>query len=169
VCGRTGTLFAHEQYGVAPDIMTLGKGLGGGVPLSALLAKQSCSCFDYGDQGGTFGGNPLAVSAGVAVMRTLLSEGFLQASRRFGAQLAEGLSAISKEFDLGEVRGKGALLALELDSNAGPEIVAAARDKGLLLNAPRPHCLRFMPALNGTAVEIDEGLGLLRQILKELQ
>ena len=168
-CGRTGTLFAHEQYGVEPDIMTLGKGLGGGVPISALLAKQSCSCFDYGDQGGTFCGNPLAASVGAAVMRTLLSDGFLEASRRLGMQFAEGLSAISKEFNLGEVRGKGALLALELGSNAGPEIVTAAREKGLLLNAPRPHCLRFMPALNSVSAEVDEGLGLLRQILKALQ
>jgi acetylornithine/N-succinyldiaminopimelate aminotransferase len=168
-CGRTGTLFAYEQHGVEPDIMTLGKGLGGGVPISALLSKQSCSCFEYGDQGGTFSGNPLATSAGVAVIRTLLSDGFLEESRHVGAQLVAGLVAISKEFNLGEVRGKGALLALELGSNAGPEIVAAARERGLLLNAPRSHCLRFMPALNSTLAEVDEGLILLRQILKELQ
>ncbi|MGE5758353.1 MAG: acetylornithine transaminase [Sideroxydans sp.] len=168
-CGRTGTLFAYEQHDIEPDIMTLGKGLGGGVPISALLSRQSCSCFEYGDQGGTFSGNPLATSAGVAVIRTLLSDGFLEASRHAGAQLAAGLVAISKEFNLGEVRGKGALLALELGSNAGPEIVTAAREKGLLLNAPRPHCLRFMPALNSTSAEVDEGLGLLRKTLKELQ
>ncbi|HCI14067.1 MAG: acetylornithine transaminase [Gallionellales bacterium GWA2_60_142] len=168
-CGRTGTLFAYEQHGVEPDIMTLGKGLGGGVPISALLSKQSCSCFEYGDQGGTFSGNPLATSAGVAVIRTLLFDGFLEESRHVGAQLVAGLVAISKEFNLGEVRGKGALLALELGSNAGPEIVAAARERGLLLNAPRSHCLRFMPALNSTLAEVDEGLILLRQILKELQ
>lgn len=168
-CGRTGTLFAYEQHGIEPDIMTLGKGLGGGVPISALLSKRSCSCFEYGDQGGTFSGNPLATAAGVAVIRTLLSDGFLEESRHVGAQLAAGLVAISKEFNLGEVRGKGALLALELGSNAGPEIVAAARERGLLLNAPRSHCLRFMPALNSTLAEVDEGLLLLRQILRELQ
>ncbi|OGS93147.1 MAG: acetylornithine transaminase [Gallionellales bacterium GWA2_59_43] len=168
-CGRTGTLFAYEQHDIEPDIMTLGKGLGGGVPISALLSKQSCSCFEYGDQGGTFSGNPLASSAGVAVIRTLLSDGFLEASRYVGDHLGAGLIAISKEFNLGEVRGKGVLLALELGSNTGPEIVTAARENGLLLNAPRPHCLRFMPALNITPAEVDEGLGLLRQILKELQ
>lgn len=168
-CGRTGTLFAYEQHGIEPDIMTLGKGLGGGLPISALLSKQSCSCFGYGDQGGTFSGNPLATSAGVAVIRTLLSDRFLEASRHVGAQLATGLVAISKKFNLGEVRGNGALLALELGSNAGPEIVTVAREKGLLLNAPRPHCLRFMPALNGTSAEVEEGLGLLRKILMELQ
>ncbi len=166
-CGRTGTLFAYEQYGIEPDIMTLGKGLGGGVPISALLAKASCSCFDYGDQGGTFCGTPLMTSVGVAVIQTLLSDGFLQNSRQVGAQLSEGLTAISQEFNLGVVRGRGMLLALELGNNSGPEIVTAAREQGLLLNAPRPHCLRFMPALNSTAAEIDEGLGLLRKILRE--
>ena len=168
-CGRTGTLFVYEQYGIEPDIMTLGKGLGGGVPISALLAKQSCSCFEYGDQGGTFSGTPLIAAAGVAVMRTLLSDGFLRATRQIGAQLAEGLVAISKEFNLGEVRGRGALLALDLGNNTGPEIVTLAREQGLLLNAPRPNCLRFMPALNSTPTEVDEGLGMLRQILKDLQ
>jgi acetylornithine/N-succinyldiaminopimelate aminotransferase len=168
-CGRTGTLFAYEQYCIEPDIMTLGKGLGGGVPISALLAKQSCSCFDYGDQGGTFCGTPLVTAVGVAVIHSLLAEGFLETSRLVSAQLANGLSAVSKDFKLGEVRGKGALLALELGSDAGPKIVVAARDKGLLLNAPRPNCLRFMPALNTTPSEVEEGLGLLRQILKELK
>jgi acetylornithine/N-succinyldiaminopimelate aminotransferase len=168
-CGRTGTLFAYEQYGIEPDIMTLGKGLGGGVPISALLAKQSCSCFEYGDQGGTFCGTPLVSAAGVAVIQSLLSDGFLEASRDVCALLGKGLVGLSEEFDLGEVRGMGALLALELGSDVGQNVVTAARDLGLLLNAPRPHCLRFMPALNTTPAEVGEGLGLLRQVLRELQ
>ncbi len=166
-CGRTGTLFAHEHYGIEPDIMTLGKGLGGGVPLSAMLAKRACSCFSPGDQGGTFCGNPLVCAAGVAVLRSLLAEGFLAESRQVGQQLAAGLSALSREFALGEVRGMGLLLALELGCTQGPEIVERAREAGLLLNAPRPHCLRFMPALNSTPEEIREGLQLLRRILAE--
>jgi acetylornithine/N-succinyldiaminopimelate aminotransferase len=168
-CGRTGTLFAYEQHGIEPDIMTLGKGLGGGVPISALLAKQSCACFDYGDQGGTFSGTPLATAAGVAVIKTLLSDGFLVHVRQAASLLAEGLKDISSEFGMGEVRGSGALLALGLNGVEGAEIVTAARERGLLLNAPRPHCLRFMPALNSTLAEVEEGLGLLRQVLKELQ
>jgi acetylornithine/N-succinyldiaminopimelate aminotransferase len=167
-CGRTGTLFAYEQYGIEPDMMTLGKGLGGGVPISAMLAKESCCCFEYGDQGGTFSGTPLITAAGVAVIRTLLAEGCLPSVRQMGAQLADGLVAISKEFGLGEVRGAGALLALELGRDIGADVVTAAREKGLLLNAPRPHCLRFMPALNSTSAEIVEGLSLLRQVLQEL-
>ena len=92
-CGRTGTLFAYEHYGIEPDIMTLGKGLGGGVPLSALLAKEACSCFEAGDQGGTFCGNPLTCAVGVAVMRSLLAPGFLASSRMTSAQLAKGLTS----------------------------------------------------------------------------
>ena len=165
-CGRTGTLFAYEQLGIEPDIMTLGKGLGGGVPLSALLAKKFCSCFEMGDQGGTYCGNPLVCAAGVAVMHSLLAEGFLDNSRVKGEELAEGLGAISEEFGLGEVRGAGMLLALELGRIEGAQVVKFAREAGLLLNAPRPHLLRFMPALNTTSGEIAEGMEVLRQVIR---
>lgn len=165
-CGRTGTLFAYEQYGIEPDIMTLGKGLGGGVPLSALLAKKFCSCFETGDQGGTYCGNPLVCAAGVAVMHSLLAEGFLEDGRVKGEELAAGLRAVSKEFGLGEVRGVGMLLALELGGNDGMQVVKLAREAGLLLNAPRPHLLRFMPALNTTSTEIAEGMEILRHVIR---
>ncbi len=166
-CGRAGTLFAHEHYGIEPDIMTLGKGLGGGVPISALLAKRACSCFAPGDQGGTYAGNPLVCAAAGAVMRALLAEGFLDHCRAIGRQLADGLAALAGEFGLGEVRGRGLLLALELGRDDATEVVERARAAGLLINAPRPHCLRFMPALNTTAAEVEEGLGLLRQVLAD--
>ena len=165
-CGRTGTLFAYEQYGIEPDIMTIGKGLGGGVPLAALLAKSACSCFSAGEQGGTFCGNPLACAVGLEVVRTLLSEGFLEESRKVGQTLKEGLELVSRDFSLGDVRGKGLLLALELGADLASEIVGRAREAGLLINAPRPRCLRFMPALNTTASEIEEGLLVLRQVLE---
>ena len=165
-CGRTGTLFAYEQRGIEPDIMTLGKGLGGGVPLSALLAKKFCSCFEMGDQGGTYCGNPLVCAAGVAVMHSLLADGFLENSRVKGEELAMGLRSISKEFGLGEVRGAGMLLALELGGNDGTQAVKLAREAGLLLNAPRPHLARFMPALNTTSSEIAEGTEILRQVIQ---
>jgi acetylornithine/N-succinyldiaminopimelate aminotransferase len=167
-CGRTGTLFAYEQYGIEPDIMTLGKGLGGGVPLAALLAKKGCSCFAPGDQGGTYCGNPLVCAAGLAVIRSLVADDFLETSREVGQQLAEGLNALSSEFGLGEIRGKGLLLAMELGANIAAEVVMRTRDAGLLLNAPRPHCLRFMPALNTTRTEIEEGLRLLSQVIAEI-
>lgn len=167
-CGRTGTLFAYEQYGVEPDIMTLGKGLGGGVPLAALLAKKGCSCFAPGDQGGTYCGNPLVCAAGLAVIRSLVADDFLETSRQLGQQLAEGLNALSTEFGLGEIRGKGLLLAMELGANVAAEVVVRTRDAGLLINAPRPHCLRFMPALNTTRTEVEEGLRLLGRVIAEI-
>ena len=166
-CGRTGTLFAYEHYGIEPDIMTLGKGIGGGVPLAALLAKKSCSCFAPGDQGGTYCGNPLVCAAGLAVLGTLTGGGFLARVRNIGRRFAEELRHLSADLGLGEVRGKGLLLALELgreNANAS-EIVARARDLGLLINAPRPHCLRFMPTLTTTEDELAEGLALLRRAI----
>ena len=164
-CGRTGTLFAYEQYGIEPDIMTLGKGIGGGVPLSALLAKAECSCFTPGDQGGTYCGNPLMCAAGLAVMNSLLADDFLASSRRVGEVFAGGLRKLSNELGLGEVRGAGLLLALELGDESSSQVVSLARERGLLLNAPRGSCLRFMPALNATLAELDEGLHILRQTL----
>jgi len=164
-CGRTGTLFAYQQSGVEPDIMTLGKGLGGGVPLSALLAKRHCACFVAGDQGGTYCGNPLMCAAGLAVMHSLLEDGFLARSRAAGAQLAEGLRGLARTLGLGEVRAAGLLLALELGDSVAAEVVARARDHGLLLNAPRPHCLRLMPALNTQPAQIALGLTMLGEVL----
>ena len=164
-CGRTGALFAHQRHGIQADVMTLGKGLGGGVPLSALLARRHCSCFEPGDQGGTYSGNPLACAAGVTVMRELLAPGFLARVEAVGQELAQGLRALSAELGLGEVRGSGMLLALELGSLAAGRVVDGARERGLLINGPRPHCLRFMPALNTTREEVAQGLELLRLAL----
>lgn len=164
-CGRTGPLFAYQHHGIRPDIMTLGKGLGGGVPISALLATDAVSCFEPGDQGGTFGGNPLVCAAGLAMIDALTAPGFLTRAWLHGEALADGLRSLSREFALGEVRGSGMLWALELGRNNAPLIAAAAMDAGLLVNAPHPHCLRFMPPLNSTADEISHGLDLLGQAL----
>ncbi|MDP5240567.1 acetylornithine transaminase [Uliginosibacterium sp. 31-16] len=166
-CGRTGTLFAHEHDGVRPDIMTLGKGIGGGVPLAALLARESVCCFEYGDQGGTYCGNPLMCAAGLAVMQSLARADFLARVNTLGEQLAMGLRRLSQRFGLGEVRGRGLLLALVLSRDLGAEVVLQARERGLLLNSPRPDLLRFMPALNSTHAEIEEGLELLGGVLQQ--
>ncbi|MCL4801882.1 MAG: acetylornithine transaminase [Burkholderiales bacterium] len=163
--GRTGTLFGFEQAGVAPDIMTLGKGLGGGVPLAALVAAEAVSCFAHGDQGGTFNGNPLMTAVGCAVIETLVAPGFLERVRATGSRLRERLAALSARRGLGEVRGAGLLLALELGRDAGAAVVEAARDRGLLINSPRPGCLRFMPALTVTEAEIDRMIGILEEAI----
>ena len=154
----------------APVMGVIDQGLGGGVPLSALLAQRAVSCFASGDQGGTYCGNPLACAAGKAVLDTLLAPGFLEASQAVGERLAQGLQALSAALGLGAaVRGHGLLLALELGELPSALVVALARERGLLISGPRPHCLRFMPALNTTAEEIQLGLALLRQVLREVR
>lgn len=166
--GRCGTLFAYEAAGVAPDIMTLGKGIGGGVPLAALLAREAVCCFAPGDQGGTYNGNPLMTAVGLAVFDTVSAPGFLAEVAAKGEQLAAGLRALSAAFGLGGERGAGLLRALLLPDDSAPALVEAARalePEGLLLNAPRPNLLRFMPALNVTFEEIDRMLATLRTLL----
>lgn len=167
--GRTGKLFGYQQSDVEPDIMTLGKGIGGGVPLSALLAKEAVCCFEAGDQGGTYNGNPLMTAVGVAVVKALLAPGFLENTVARGEQLSRGLLALSAELGLGGERGVGLLRALILADDRGPAVVEAARNLepvGLLINAPRPNLIRFMPALNVKAEEIEQMLSMLRDLLK---
>jgi acetylornithine/N-succinyldiaminopimelate aminotransferase len=164
--GRTGAMFAFQHSGVVPDIMTLGKGIGGGVPLSALVAKAEACCFEPGDQGGTYNGNPLMTAVGVAVFEALARPGFLGGVQSRGRRLEMGLRALSARNALGEVRGRGLLLALELGREAGPAVVAAAMDLGLLINSPRPNVLRFMPALTVTPEEIDEMIERLEMALR---
>ncbi len=167
--GRCGRAFAHELYDIEPDVMTLAKGIGGGVPLAALLGKEPFNCFAPGDQGGTFGGNPLMAAVGLAVVETVCQDDFLAQVRERAAHLARGLQAIVHDHGLVAERGAGLLRALVLPTDTGPQVVAAAQalsPVGLLLNAPRPHLLRLMPALTITRDEIDQGLQLLRQALR---
>lgn len=159
--GRTGRLFGYEHAGIDPDIVTLGKGLGGGVPLAALVAGERASCFEYGDQGGTFNGNALMAAVGCAVVETVRDPQFLDAVAAKGQYLRERLRALSTELGHGEVRGRGLLVALELKDRDAPEVSRAALDRGLLINAPRPDTLRFMPALTVSRDEIDQMLDLL--------
>jgi len=163
--GRTGKLFAYEHAEITPDIMTLGKGIGGGVPLAALLATEQASCFEHGDQGGTFNGNPLMCAAGLAVIEEIGKPAFLKAASDAGLYLESELQRLSARHGLGEVRGRGLLLALDLKLPIAISIVAQAFEAGLLLNAPRPDTLRFMPALNVTREEIAEMIGSLDAIL----
>ncbi|MGE0858052.1 MAG: acetylornithine transaminase [Gammaproteobacteria bacterium] len=164
--GRTGRLFACEHAGVRPDVMTLGKGLGGGVPLAALLATGEASCFAPGEQGGTFNGNPLMAAVGMAVLERIDTPAFLVAVRAQSVYLRARLERLAATHVLGEVRGRGLLLALDLKRDIGPEVVTRAREAGLLLNAPRPHLLRFMPALTVTREEIDEAVDCLDRVLR---
>lgn len=166
--GRTGKLFAHEHAGIKPDIMTLGKGIGGGAPLAALLAQESVCCFKPGDQGGTYNGNPLMTAVGTAIMKQVLSPGFLASVTAKGEYLSTQLTALSHKHGLYGERGVGLLRALLLGDDRGPSIVQRALELdpiGLLLNAPRPNLIRFMPALNVGENEIDTMISMLDHLL----
>ena len=171
--GRTGKLFAYEHVAhhadEAPDIMTLAKGLGGGVPLAALCAKEEVAVFEHGEQGGTFSGNALMTAVGCAVMAALLEPGFLDDVTAKGIYLGERLNDLSKELGLSDERGWGLLRALDLGADIASGVVTEARDRldpGLLLNAPRPHLLRFMPALTVTREEIDQMIDGVRASIR---
>jgi acetylornithine/N-succinyldiaminopimelate aminotransferase len=164
--GRTGQMFCFEHAAVRPDVLTLGKGIGAGVPLAALLAPEHLCLFEPGDQGGTFNGNPLMTAVGYAVVKMISSPEFLATVRENGKYLEAQLQNLSRELKLSEVRGRGLLLALGLGREIGSAVVDAALDRGLLVNSPRPAVLRFMPALNVSPAEIDEMIGILRGVIE---
>ena len=165
--GRTGRFLAYEHAGIAPDILTLGKGLGGGVPLAALVAAEAVCCFEPGDQGGTFNGSPLMTAIGNAVVETVNQPAFLADVAAKGDYLMDRLRRLSAQLGHGEVRGRGLLIALELKGTDAGKVSRTAMDRGLLINAPRPDTLRFMPALNVTRDEIDEMLAGLEGVLRD--
>jgi acetylornithine/N-succinyldiaminopimelate aminotransferase len=166
--GRTGKLFYYEHTDIAPDVMTLGKGIGGGVPLAALLATEKASCFEHGDEGGTYKGNPLMCAAGLAIMEEVGKPAFLEAATEAGLHLESELQKLSARHGLGEVRGRGLLLGLNLKLPIGAAVVQEAFEAGLLVNSPRPDALRFMPALNVTREEIAEMIDGLDGILTKV-
>ncbi len=163
--GRTGTLFAYEQLGVAPDIMTLAKGLGGGVPIGACLAKESvAAAFSPGAHASTFGGNPLACAAAVAVCRALLEGQVLDRVKPMGDYLANALTECkARHHVVRDIRGIGLLQGMELDIDA-KTVVAEALSRGVLINAAGERVLRFVPPLTITTQEIDQLVDTLNAI-----
>lgn len=164
--GRTGTLFAYEQLGVRPDIMTLAKGLGGGMPIGACLATDSvAAAFVPGTHASTFGGNPLACSAALAVLRVLHEGRILEHGRRMGEHLAKGLQDLTERFpNVKEARGMGLLQGLELTIDGKP-IVADCLARGFLINCTVDRVLRFVPPLIISQQEIDRLMDTLAQVL----
>jgi acetylornithine/succinyldiaminopimelate/putrescine aminotransferase len=162
--GRTGTLFAYEQYGIEPDVITLAKGLGGGVPIGAVLVKEKAAALGPGDHGSTFGGNPLACAAALAVLQTVIDERLPEHAAAMGARLTAGLQAFVDRGLARAVRGRGLLLALELDGEAGP-VVDQCREMGLLVNAVQANALRLAPPLIVKPDEVDQALAILRGVL----
>ncbi|MDH5739737.1 MAG: acetylornithine transaminase [Nitrospira sp.] len=166
--GRTGTFFAYEQLGVKPDIMTLAKGLAGGVPIGACLATDStAAAFTPGAHASTFGGNPLACAAALAVCRVLLEGRILDQAKRMGEYLAKGLTDCKDRYRIvKDVRGLGLLQGMELEVDARA-VVADALARGVLINAATEQVLRFVPPLIITQQEIDKLLDLLGTLLNK--
>ncbi|MDR3599471.1 MAG: acetylornithine transaminase [Desulfosporosinus sp.] len=167
--GRTGKLFAYEWSGVAPDVMTLAKALGGGVPIGAMLATDKVAqAFQPGDHASTFGGNPLATAAGCAVLDVILNEGFFEGVQERSAYFQKGLEQLASKYQTGDpVRGRGFILGWPV-SKLGPEIVEVCRQKGLLINCVGGKILRFLPPLIVEKPEIDKALGILDEVFQEL-
>jgi acetylornithine/N-succinyldiaminopimelate aminotransferase len=169
--GRTGKLFAHEHYGIVPDIMTLAKGLGGGVPIGAMLATDGvAAAFQPGNHASTFGGNPLVCAAAVATMETILEDGFiLDQCNRMSKYLIGRLEELKTKFPgvIREVRGKGLLIGMELTREGDP-IVRACLEKGMLINCAAGNVLRFIPPLILQRKDIDQLIDVLDGILSKL-
>lgn len=164
--GRTGTLFAYEQFGVEPDIMTLAKGLGSGVPIGAFLAKERASVFSAGEHGTTLGGNPLVCAAGRAALKFILDNDIPGKARQVGRYFVSGLTKLQAKFGfIAEVRGRGLLLALGFTSDIAEDMVLACMEEGLLVNRVKPNALRFMPPLIITEKDVDEALEILETVL----
>ena len=163
--GRTGEWFASRAQGVRADVVTLAKGLGGGLPIGACVAfGPAGALFAPGDHGSTFGGNPVSCAAALAVLETIEKEGLLESVRTVGARLADGLRSIDSPLVAG-VRGSGLWLALALTRPVAAEVEAAARDEGLLVNAVKPDAVRLAPPLVLTAAEADRAVAGLRAAL----
>lgn len=166
--GRTGTLFAYEQYEVEPDIMTLAKGLGSGVPIGAILAREHVSLFSPGEHGSTFGGNPLVCAAAHAALKYIIDNDIPAQVKRVGNYFMTKLESLKRQFDfIIEVRGRGLLIALEFNQEIAEKMVLACLDRGLLINAVKPNALRFMPPLIITEKEVDKAVGILEDVLGE--
>ena len=165
--GRLGTLFGYQSFEVEPDIITLAKGLGGGVPIGAFMAKDSACAFDPGDHGSTFGGNPLTCAAAHASTKYLIDNNVTENAAKMGEYLGEGLRKIQAGHEfITDVRGMGLLWAVEFDSDLTPEVISACNDAGLLMNPMRPNTVRLMPVLTITEAEIDEALERLEEGLR---
>ena len=146
--GRTGKLFAYQHYGVAPDIMTLAKALGNGLPIGAMLATETVStAFGPGSHASTFGGTPLVTAVSRAVLKSLIDDGWIENAAKMGAYLKKELEALAQKHDaIKEVRGLGLIVGLELETQSAP-VVRACLERGVLINAPKENVLRFIPPL----------------------
>jgi predicted acetylornithine/succinylornithine family transaminase len=168
--GRTGTLFAYEQTGIEPDAMTLAKGLAGGVPIGAILAKEPyASAFVPGDHGSTFGGNPLATAAGYAVLKYIIDEDLPRQVHEKGDRLLARLHSLEDRHNgITEVRGRGLLCAVQFESDIAERVVSSCLEAGLLINQLKPNAIRLMPPLTVKEEELDRAVEIIDAALAQV-
>ena len=162
--GRLGTLFGYQAFGVEPDVMTLAKSLGGGVPIGAFLAKERAAVLEPGDHGSTFGGNALTCAAAYASTQYIVDNDIPSRAEAMGRYLRQGLEALKARHSfITDVRGMGLLLAVEFKDDISAKVLSVCNQEGLLLNAVRPNAIRLMPPLTISREEIDQGLERLER------
>ena len=163
--GRIGTMFGYQQYGIEPDIITLAKGLGGGIPIGALLAKESCSVFQPGDHGSTYGSNPLMCATALAVMEYIIKNDIPGQAQKKGLYLIDGLNKLKSKYPfIIDVRGRGLLAAVEFNKDMSQSIMAACVENGMMVNNVKPNAVRIMPPLTISNKEIDEALRIFDKV-----
>ncbi|MBU0534285.1 MAG: aspartate aminotransferase family protein [Candidatus Omnitrophica bacterium] len=171
--GRTGKLFAYEYYGITPDMVTLAKSLGGGVPIGAVIANEKVSsCISPGNHAATFGGNPLATKAAVVTLKTMLGDNLIDNAGKMGDYFKDKLNSLKSKYPfIKEVRGKGLMLGMEIApvANGARGILLKCMEKGLLIGTAGENVLRFVPPLIVQKKEIDEGIKILEEVLTNLK
>ena len=165
--GRTGHWWAHQRAGITPDVMTVAKGLGGGVPIGAVLASPRADVFEPGDHGTTFGGNPLSCAAGCAVIDTITADGLVGNAAALGERLRIGIETLRSPL-VASVRGVGLMIGVRLRREVAPAVVAAALRAGLIINATGSRTLRLVPPLIITTAQVDEAVRLLGVALADV-
>ena len=165
--GRTGDWFGYEYSGITPDVITLAKGLGGGLPLGAMIALgKAADLFQPGDHGSTFGGNPVTTAAGLAAIKFIESQKLLKKVEKQGAYLMQELALIP---GVSEVRGAGLLLGIELENLKSSDVASALQKSGVLVNAANPTTIRLAPALIVTDVQIKKFISIFKKVMSDVK
>jgi predicted acetylornithine/succinylornithine family transaminase len=167
--GRVGALFGYMLYGIEPDVLTLAKGLGGGVPIGAFLAKEKCAVLTLGEHNATFGGNPVTSAAAYATLKYVIDKDIAGNSRKIGQYIMEKLAVLKQKYGfITDVRGRGLLIAIEFNNEIGKQVVSACIEKGLLVNRLKPNAIRLIPPLNINNKDVDEAAGILDRVFSSI-
>ena len=167
--GRTGKFLAYEHHGIEPDVFTMAKGLAGGVPIGAVLAKEKAAVFTASDHGSTFGGNPLACAAGVATLKTIFEQGLVEHSAKMGDYLQTKMADLKEKTGQVETtRGLGLMAAFDLKTEVAPQVVKGALDRGVILNYTGPKTVRLIPPLIVEKADVDEAFAAIEQAIGEI-